>query len=74
MNNFTVEEINLICVFDNTNRRKLIHEIESIPLDKVDTEIQELMYRVVCKLEKMTNEEFSQCDFAPAELMDERSE
>jgi hypothetical protein len=74
MNDFTVEEINLIRVFDNSNRRKLILEIKSVPLDKVDTEIQELMYRVVCKLEKMTNEEFSQCDFALAELTDERSE
>lgn len=74
MNDFTVEEINLICIFDTSSRAKLIEEMKILPLNDLDDEMQELMYRVVCKLEKMSNEEFSRCDFAPAEFMDERSE
>ena len=74
MNNFTVEEINLICVFDISNRAKLISEMKSVPLADLDDEMQPLLFRVVHKLEKMNDEEFSRCDFAPAEFMDERSE
>jgi hypothetical protein len=74
MNDFTVEEINLICIFDTSNRVKLLAEMKSLPLNDLDDEMQELLYRVVCKFEKMSNEEFSRCDFAPAEFMDERSE
>jgi hypothetical protein len=48
--------------------------MKSLPLNDLDDEMQELLYRVVCKLEKMSNEDFSRCDFAPAEFMDERSE
>lgn len=74
MNNFTVEEINLICVFDISNRAKLISEMKRVPLADLDDEMQQLLFRVVHKLEKMNNEEFSRCVFAPAEFMDERSE
>lgn len=74
MNIFTVEEINLICVFDTSNRAKLISEMKSVPLAGLDDEMQQLLFRVVHKLEKMNDEEFSWRDFAPAEFMDERSE
>ncbi len=74
MNNFTVEETNVICVFDTSNRAKLISEMKSVPLADLDDEMQQLLFRVVHKLEKMNNEEFSRCVFAPAEFMDERSE
>ena len=74
MNIFTVEEINLICIFDTSNRAKLISEMKSVPLADLDDEMQQLLFRVVQKLEKMNDEEFSRFDFAPAEFMDERSE
>lgn len=74
MNSLTVEETNLICIFDTSNRAKLISEMKSVPLADLDDEMQQLLFRVVHKLEKMNDEEFSRCDFAPAEFMDERSE
>ena len=74
MNNFTVEEINLICIFDTSSRAKLISEMKSVPLADLDDEMQQLLFRVVQKLEKMNDNEFSGCDYAPAEFMDERSE
>ena len=74
MNDFTVEEINLICIFDTSSRANLLAEMKRLTLNDLDDEMQELLHRVVSKLEKMSNEEFSRCDFAPAEFMDERSE
>ena len=74
MNSLTVEETNLICIFDTSSRAKLISEMKSVPLADLDDEMQQLLFRVVHKLEKMNDEEFSRCDFAPAEFMDERSE
>lgn len=74
MNDFTVEEINLICIFDTSSRARLISEMKSLPLNGLDVEMQELLFRVVSKIEKMNDEEFSRCDFSPAEFMDERSE
>lgn len=65
---------NLICIFDTSNRAKLISEMKSVPLADLDDEMQQLLFRVVHKLVKMNDEEFSRCDFAPAEFMDERSE
>ena len=74
MNNFTVEETNLICIFDTSSRAKLISEVKSVPLADLDDEMQQLLFWVVRKLEKMNDDEFSRCDYAPAEFMDERSE
>jgi len=74
MNSLTVEETNLICIFDTSNRAKLISKMKSVPLADLDDEMQQLLFGVVRKLEKMNDEEFSRYDFAPAEFMDERSE
>ena len=74
MNSLTVEETNLICIFDTSNRAKLISEMKSVPLADLDDEMQQLLFRVVRKLEKMNDEEFSRYNFAPAEFIDERSE
>ena len=74
MNSLTVEETNLLCIFDTSNRAKLISKMKSVPLADLDDEMQQLLFGVVRKLEKMNDEEFSRYDFAPAEFMDERSE
>lgn len=74
MSHFTVEESNLICIFDTSCRMNVITEMKSVPLNDIEEEMQKLLYRTVCKLEKMTDEEFSRNTFDPAELVDERSE
>jgi hypothetical protein len=74
MTKFTVEETNLICIFDTSSRRRAIVDMKNISLNDLDDEMQELLYRTVTKLEKMTDEEFSRISFTPADITDERSE
>lgn len=74
MSHFTVEESNLICIFDTSSRMNIIAEMKSVPLNDIEEEMQKLLYRTVCKLEKMTDEEFSRDSFDPVEPVDERSE
>ena len=43
MKNFTVEEINLMCCFNTSSRKRLIDDMKSVTLNDVDGEIAELM-------------------------------
>ena len=58
MKNFTVEEINLMCCFNTSSRKRLIDDMKSVTLNDVDGEIAELMYKTVRKLESMSDAEF----------------
>ena len=44
MKNFTVEEINLMCCFNTSSRKRLIDDMKSVTLNDMDGEIAELMY------------------------------
>ena len=55
MKNFTVEEINLMCCFNTSSRKRLIDDMKSVTLNDMDGEIAELMYKTVRKLEAMTD-------------------
>ena len=68
---FTVEETNLMCCFDTSSRSKLISEMKNLPLNDLDNEIAELLYKTVQKLEGMTDEEFDALYFVPDEMLDE---
>lgn len=46
MKNFTVEEINLMCCFNTSSRRRLIDDMKSVTLNDMDGEIAELMYKI----------------------------
>jgi hypothetical protein len=70
MMRFTVEESNLICCFDTSTRSGMIDEMKSIPLNDIDNETAEMLYRIVGKLEKMTDAEFSAISFTPDTLID----
>jgi len=70
MMRFTVEESNLICCFDTSTRSGMIDEMKSIPLNDMDNETAEMLYRIVGKLEKMTDAEFSGICFMPDTLID----
>lgn len=60
MEKFTVEEINLMCVFDRRSRTELIEEIDSVLLHLDDKDMEELANRVIGKLQGMSDEEFAQ--------------
>lgn len=55
MEKFTVEEINLMCVFDRRNRTELIEEIDSVLLHLDDKDMEELAKQVIDKLQNVLN-------------------
>jgi len=63
--NFTVEEINLMCIYDTSNRGRLLAGIrESLP-ELLEPELNELAQSVIGRLETMTDREFAALDLVP---------
>ena len=67
MEKFTVEEINLICVFVTKGRTELIADIDRVLPHLDDKDMEELANRVIGKLQNMTDEEFAQVVLEAAE-------
>ena len=65
---FTVEETNFMSYFDTSSRGALIHDMKTTPLNDLDDEMAEMLYRMVQRLEKMTDDEFDALYIAPDEL------
>ena len=65
--NFTVEEVNLICVFAGESRSEVIEDIERALPYLDDLDMVELSNRVIGKLRGMTDEEFEQLELIEAE-------
>lgn len=66
---FTVEETNFMSYFDISSREALIRDMKT-PLSDMDNEMAEMLYSLVQRLEKMTNEEFDALYIAPDFLVD----
>lgn len=66
-NKFTVEEINLICIFESRSRTKIISDIKEAIKHLDDEEMVELSNRVVVKLDDMTDKEFAEMEFVVTE-------
>ena len=60
MRKFTVEEINLMCVFDKTERNELINKIGEVVLHLENSDMEELAKQVMNKLQNMNDEEFGE--------------
>ena len=71
MKYFTVEEINLMCCFNTSSRKRLIDDMKSVTLNNTDGEIVELIYKTVQKLEAMSDAEFDALYIAPDSVMDD---
>ena len=71
MKNFTVEELNLMCCFNTSSRKRLIDDMKSVTLNNVDGEIAELLYKTVQKLESMTDAEFDEYYIVPDSLLED---
>ena len=67
MSNFTVEEINLMCVFDRSGRTELIEDIDRVLLHLDDKDMKELASSVIGKLQNMTDEGFAEVVLEAAE-------
>lgn len=55
---FTVEETNFMSYFDTSSREALISDMQTTALSDMDEETAEMLYRMVQRLEKITDEEF----------------
>lgn len=69
---FTVEEENLICIFDTSSRAALIADIRATMPDFDEPELCEIAESALKKLETMTDTEFSTLYFNPAYYNDEQ--
>ena len=65
--NFTVEEVNLICVFAGESRSEVIEDIERALPYLDDPDMVELSNRVIGKLRGMTDEEFEPLELIEAQ-------
>lgn len=61
MPHFTIQELNLICIYDTGTRNGLIAEITDMTtyLMSEETELKTLADSVIAKLGKMTDEEYA---------------
>lgn len=69
-----VEMLNLMCIFDHTDRTDLIDDIAASMPYIDDAEMYELMAQTVDALEEMSDEEFAQLVFEPARDEDDEWE
>ena len=60
MDKFTVEEINLMCVFEGQDRMGMIADIKNVIPHIQDSDMVELARQVLGKLEVMSDEEFAE--------------
>ena len=62
---FSQDEINLMCIYDTSDKTELLKELRfSVPYIE-DTELKEITETVIDKLERMTNDEFSKLEREP---------
>ena len=67
MDKFTVEEINMMCVFEGQDRTGMIADIKNVIPHIQDSEMLELAGQVLGKLETMSDEEFAEIELEAAE-------
>ena len=60
MGKFTVEEINLMCVFNTGSKTALMEDIGRVLPHLKESEMEELARDVLAKLQNMTDEEFAE--------------
>ena len=67
---FTSEEMNIICIYDTSDKAELEKQLRlSVPYIE-NTELREITETVINKLERMTAEEFEQTEFIPTVTAD----
>ena len=67
MDKFTVEEINLMCVFEGQDRTGMITDIKNVIPHLQDSDMEELARQVIGKLEAMSDKEFAEVALEAAE-------
>jgi len=67
LHKFTVEEINLMCVFEGQDRTGMIADIKNVIPHIQDSDMVELAGQVLGKLEAMSDAEFAEVALEAAE-------
>jgi len=62
---FTIEETNLICIFDTSGRSALIAELAAAVSNFEEPELTEIAETALCKLSKMSDTDFAALEFYP---------
>ena len=64
---FSIEEINLMCIYDTGTRSGLLNELENVLpiLVKDEAELSELIQTVIAKLRRMSDWDYSQLVLLP---------
>ena len=60
---FTVEEINLLCIYDTSDRAALIEDLKISLADVYEPEMREIIHNTIAKLETLTDAELSEMGF-----------
>ena len=69
---FTVEEINLMCIYDTGSKAALLADLNAALADVYDPDMREIFHTATAKLETLTDTDFSDIGFYIAdEYMDE---
>ena len=63
MDIFTVPEINLMCILDTSSKETLLSDLNLCKDNVYEPEMIELIQTTIKKLEKITDEEFSEIGF-----------
>ena len=67
MDKFTVEEINLMCIYDTSSRTTLLGDLLTGLHDVYDPDMIEIFGTTIEKLETVTDEEFADIGFYVAD-------
>jgi hypothetical protein len=62
---FTVEEVNLMCIFDTSGRDALIASLTAAVPDFDEPELAEIAENVLVKLSRMSDEDFGALELYP---------
>lgn len=69
---FTAEEINLMCIYNTSDRTALLADLKLGLADVYDPDMREIFHTAIAKLETLTDTDFSDIGFYIAdEYMDE---
>ena len=68
---FSVEEINLMCIFDISDRQTLLNELRDSLPDIYDLEMREVYESTIDKLERLSDKDFSEIGLYIADELDE---
>ena len=71
---FTVEEINFLCIYNTKNRNELISELIETITDFEDDEMFEIAQTALNKVSKMSDADFAALEFYPEYEDDEQGE